>query len=483
MTTEHPRPASQKLPTGLAGVLNPEENRDSAYFSSTDASSKHTSAASGIGINIVGPSSTTTVYNLPADKTPSPHSQGMFPQPLISPSSNMSINSMVSPTTPGSGRFDRPLSLESNGTNGVFDSRRESVDSRFAQGFGEMKLGNSPYASHNQSTTSIHGTLPQHRHPHPRTSGLDNLSVHRISNGYQPNAERNPQPEPHQKTVRTAPVITGPTTSTLARAAEPTKGQAWAFPEDEIQRMPSAAGNHYYESRRSSITESIASSQFTQESRLPPGQRRLDDGLGADYQRLSTASADFPAVHHHTLQHKQISDLHSEESSPQSGSQPYSRTPELRVSHKLAERKRRTEMKELFEQLRDLMPQERGSKASKWEILTKAIAEHQKQQDYIKQLSGHCQNAQQETDILRREVEILRVENAQLRTGPAAPPSHQTSYSAPGQPSGDPYGKGASRPELPPLRSLSGNIPNGPDSMTGVQYEGQPTNGYRPGQY
>jgi hypothetical protein len=28
-------------------------------------------------------------------------------------------------------------------------------------------------------------------------------------------------------------------------------------------------------------------------------------------------------------------------------------------------------MKELFEQLRDLMPQERGSKASKWEILTK----------------------------------------------------------------------------------------------------------------
>ncbi len=35
------RPASQKLPAGLAGVLNaPEENRDSAYFSSTDASSK-----------------------------------------------------------------------------------------------------------------------------------------------------------------------------------------------------------------------------------------------------------------------------------------------------------------------------------------------------------------------------------------------------------------------------------------------------------
>jgi hypothetical protein len=281
----------------------------------------------------------------------------------------MSINSMVSPTTPGSGRFDRPLSLESGvGMGGGYESRRESVDSRINQGFGELKLGSSPYTTHNQSTTSIQGTLAQQRNPR---SGLDSLSVHRISNGYQPSAERNP--DPNQKTVRTAPAITGPATSTIARAAEPTKGQAWAFPEEEIQRMPSANG-HYYDSRRSSITESIASSQFTTESRLPPGQRRLDEGLTPDFQRLSTASADFPPVHHHTLQHKQLSDLASEESSPHSGAQqPYSRTPELRNSHKLAERKRRTEMKELFEQLRDLMPQERGSKASKWEILTKGM--------------------------------------------------------------------------------------------------------------
>jgi hypothetical protein len=35
------RPTSQKFPAGLAGVLNsPEDNRDSAYYSSTDASSK-----------------------------------------------------------------------------------------------------------------------------------------------------------------------------------------------------------------------------------------------------------------------------------------------------------------------------------------------------------------------------------------------------------------------------------------------------------
>ncbi|KAI0136662.1 putative HLH transcription factor [Xylariales sp. AK1849] len=488
MQTEQQRPASQKLPTGLAGVLNHEENRDSAYYSATDASSKHTSAASGIGIHVLGPNCTApVVYHSTIDKTPSPIGTNMVPQPLISPSSNMSINSMVSPTTPASGRFDRPISLEaapngiSFGANGGFDSRRESVDSRINQGFGELKLGNSPYASHNQSTTSIQGTLAQQRNPR---AGLDNLSVHRISNGYQPSADRTPDGQ--QKIIRTAPAITGPATSTIARAAEPTKGQAWAFPEEEIQRMPSANG-HYLDSRRSSITESVASSQFTTESRLPPGQRRLDDGLGTEYQRLSTASGDFPPVHHHSLQHKQLSDLQSEEGSPNSGSQPYSRTPELRVSHKLAERKRRTEMKELFEQLRDLMPQERGSKASKWEILTKAIAEHQKQQDYIKQLSGHCANVQQESELMRRELERLRVENSQLRSGaPNGAPTHaQANHPVTSQPSADPYGQdaygrgAAPRPELPPLRSLSGNLPNGPDSMTGVQYEGQRPNGYR----
>ncbi|KAI2628930.1 hypothetical protein GGS21DRAFT_545397 [Xylaria nigripes] len=476
------RRASQKLPAGLATVLNaPDDHRDSAYYSSTDASSKHTSAASGIGINI---------YHAAQEKTPSPTmTTTTIQQPLISSSTNMSVASIVSQTPPGSARFDRPISLDSmpggglSGTTSVGpDSRRESVDSRINQGFGDLRLGGSPYASANQSTTSIHASLAQQRNPR---AGLDHLAVHRISNGYQPSVER--APECHPKT-RTAPAITGPATSTIARAAEPTKGQAWAFPEDEIQRVPSGiSSGTFLDSRRSSVADSIASSHFTTDSRLPAGQRRLDDGMGSEFQRLSNNSTDFQTVHHHTLQHKQLSDLQSEESSPHNGSQPYSRTPELRVSHKLAERKRRTEMKELFEQLRDLMPQERGSKASKWEILSKAIAEHQRQSDHIKQLSNHCQNALAEGDMLRREMERLRLENNQLRNGVAANPglANQTT-SAPQPPADtyvqDPYGRG-SRPELPPLRALGGTIPGGPESMTGVQYESPRANGFRPDRF
>ncbi|KAH9943413.1 uncharacterized protein BXZ73DRAFT_97454 [Epithele typhae] len=84
-----------------------------------------------------------------------------------------------------------------------------------------------------------------------------------------------------------------------------------------------------------------------------------------------------------------------------SGSTPYSRSPELRVSHKLAERKRRKEMKELFDELRDQLPADRGMKASKWEILSKAI-------DFIVTLKQSHQDMGNQIEMLRHEVEGYR---------------------------------------------------------------------------
>ncbi|KAM0287776.1 hypothetical protein ACHAQH_000308 [Verticillium albo-atrum] len=407
------RPASQKI--SLAGVLNPDENRDSAYFSSTDASSKHNSAASGMTISVLSPTSS-GYHSSSADKTPSPVATGSILQTLVSPTqSNMSVASMVSPTTPGSAdprRVERPTSLENGHANGMLDpimqstGRRESVDSRMNQGFSDMRLGaSSPYTTHNQSTSSIQNTLNQQRNPRP---GLENVAIHRISNGYQPSAER----EPLSKMIRTAPAITGPATSHIARAAEPTKGQAWAFPDGDEREEAARYGHStsFLDSRRSSVTESIASSQFTTESRLPAGQRRLDEN--AEYNAMANTSTDFPPVHHHSLQHKQLGDLQDDDAESRAGAQPYSRTPELRKSHKLAERKRRTEMKELFDQLRDLMPQERGSKASKWEILTKAITEHQRMADAVRVMQNQNASIASENDQLRRENHALMLQHS-----------------------------------------------------------------------
>ncbi|KAG4085647.1 hypothetical protein H8356DRAFT_1317334 [Neocallimastix lanati (nom. inval.)] len=76
---------------------------------------------------------------------------------------------------------------------------------------------------------------------------------------------------------------------------------------------------------------------------------------------------------------------------------PYSRSPELRISHKLAERKRRKEMKELFEELRKCLPINKNSKASKWEILSKAI-------EHIRNLSKQVTLCQEEIQSLKETV-------------------------------------------------------------------------------
>lgn len=89
--------------------------------------------------------------------------------------------------------------------------------------------------------------------------------------------------------------------------------------------------------------------------------------------------------------------------------------------------------------------------------------------------------------MLRRELQQARMQNAQLRGDvnpapahppppPQAPPPQSAAYPA------DSYVNGG-RPELPPIRSISNGVPNGPESMTGVQYEDPRVNGYRQERY
>lgn len=482
-----------KLPTGLVSVLNrPENLRDSAYFSTKDPSSKHNSIQSSNETHSADQTATRVDSVSTVDVIPSRRFSGSRIASLSSPvSGTMSVASIVSPTYQG---FSQTLHEPGSHNSGISTTsavsvlsnneelRRESVDSRLGANFGDMCLANSPYASANPSTTSLQSNLAQQRNP--SLALQDRGSVpYLISNGRLPRYSRIPNTESMINGSRIAPLITGPAQGAIARASEPTKGQAWAFPEEPIQRQPSTLSSRrvsltqqgsqiFNESRRESFTESVASSRYTTDSCLPPGQRRLEDGMPSDYTKAS--SSEYKASkQNHNVQHRQVVELQNDGESL-NNTQPYSRTPELRVSHKLAERKRRMEMKDMFDSLRALQSVDRGAKASKWEILSKAITEHERQakliddqKKAISRMESQLHRIEIELNDARRDSSNVRDENARLRSeitslrtprnrAYAGPESHPHSYNGPGI---------EQKSQLPPFRSLQV-----PEVMNGVQY-------------
>jgi hypothetical protein len=233
----------------------------------------------------------------------------------------------------------------------TLDSRRSSVDSRMHQNFNNLYINNptSPYDSNNNSQVSLAASLRRPNGPGAMSplSGRSSIRGHaapRIAPPIMPVGRSAGGPDP--------------------TAARPTQGFPWAFPDQPIpeERQGSDSGEsssiHGISRTNSFAASSIRSSIFSTDSQLPPGQRRLEDEQAT--------------THHHTMQHRAIQSLQNETLGSQSTGN-YSRTPELRVSHKLAERKRRSEMKDLFEELNKAVPSNGGTKASKWEILTKGM--------------------------------------------------------------------------------------------------------------
>ena len=212
------------------------------------------------------------------------------------------------------------------------------------------------------------------------------------------------------------------------------------------------------------------------------------------------------------MQHRTIHDLQND-SIPQSIGN-YSRTPELRVSHKLAERKRRSEMKDLFEELNKAVPSNGGAKASKWEILTKgkmikrtlhhsSLTQQLPAIDHIRNASQHehrlglensrlrsdidfARDATKENEILKTEIQVMHQHLRRLEPGNThiyGSFSNQLNQSQ-GQPPGpSQQPNGSSGISLPPLNPSAssgsqqhapyGGGPPGagpPGAMQGVEY-------------
>lgn len=188
--------------------------------------------------------------------------------------------------------YDPRASVLTDASSILDQSRRSSihsVNSQMNMGLNHLHLGVSA-----AGPPSLYGG--DRSNNASRTSLVSNLQQQRgISQGDQRSSLTSPMsPVGHRvgfrvgSTPRRAPII-NPNPRAISEmpnptAENPTKGFPWAFPdslpeEDDDRRSSSAESDHRRPSRHNSFAASMTSSIFTNDSRLPEGQKRFSEGL------------------------------------------------------------------------------------------------------------------------------------------------------------------------------------------------------------